>query len=129
MKRLAIIFAILLFSSSAMALTATWTHDGLNTLGYTLWFFKTSEPNNVYNKSFPGSTVRSVSMSDDYFQPGVEYSFSVSAYNAVGESAHSAPAVKWTRAGTAYTPPTDKVPSTMYMQPSGVDTLIIQLTP
>jgi hypothetical protein len=128
MKKL-IVIAILLIASQAMALTATWTHDGLNTTGYTLWFWQTSTPTNVWNKSFPGSTVRSVAMSDDYFQPGVEYSFSVSAYNTVGESLHSAPAVKWTRSGTAFIPPADKVPSTMYMKPSGVDTLIIQLSP
>jgi hypothetical protein len=128
MKKL-IVLAILLIASQAMALTASWTHDGVNTVGYTLYFWQTSTPSTVYNKSVVGSTIRNIAMSDDYFMPGVEYSFSMSAYNAIGESGHSVPVVKWTRSGTAYTPAADKIPSTLYMKPSGVDTLIIQLTP
>ena len=128
MKKL-IVLVILLIASQAMALTASWEHNGVNTVGYTLWFWQTSTPAQVYNKSVVGSTIRNIAMSDDYFAPGVEYSFSMSAYNTVGESLHSAPAVKWTRSGTLYTLPDDKVPSTMYMKPSGVDTLVIQLTP
>ena len=128
MKKL-IVIAILLIASQAMALTATWTHNGVNTVGYTLWFWQTSAPTVVYNKSVVGSTIRNIAMSDDYFMPGVEYSFSMSAYNAIGESGHSIPAVKWTRTGAPFTPAADKVPSTMYMKPSGVDTLVIQLTP
>ena len=128
MKKLLAI-AILLAASQAMALTASWQHDGINTVGYTLWFWQTATPATVYNKTVTGSTIRNMSMSDDYFQPGVEYSFNMSAYNALGESARSTPNVKWTRNLPPYTAPADKVPSVLYMRPSGVDTVIIQLTP
>ena len=127
MKKL-LVLAILLFASSAMAATATWTHDGVNTSGYTLYFWQSPAPTMIYNKSIAGSTVRSMVVDDNYFVPGVEYSFQMTAYNAAGESVRSA-TVTWTREGSIYAPPADKIPSTLYMKPNGVDSIVIQLTP
>jgi hypothetical protein len=125
MKKL-IVIAILLFASSAMAATATWTHDGVNTVGYTLYFWRTDAPATVYTKTVTGAAVRTMALDDNMFMPGAEYSFQLTAYNGVGESGRSATAT-YTRPG--YVAPADKLPSTMYMKPSGVDQLIIQLTP
>jgi len=127
MKKLLVI-AILLFASTAFAATATWQHDGLNMTGggYTLYFWRTDTPAVVYNKTVTGSTTRTMALDDNLFMPGAEYSFQLTAYNGVGESGRSATAT-YTRPG--YVAPADKLPSTMYMKPSGVDQLIIQLTP
>jgi hypothetical protein len=121
-----IVLAIILFAAPAFAATATWTHDGLNTVGYTLYFWRTDTPATVWNKSVTGSTVRTMALDDNLFMPGTEYSFQMTAYNGVGESGRSATA-KWTRPG--YTPPGDTLPSSLYLKPTGVDQLIIQLTP
>jgi hypothetical protein len=127
MKHLLII-ALLLIALPAGAATATWTHDGLNVMGFTLWFFQTSTPANVYNKSVAGAAIRSMVIDDSYFAPGVEYSFYMTAYNAIDKSANSA-IVKWTRTGTAYTPPVDKFPTSLYLKPNGVNTIVIDITP
>ena len=126
MKKLLIIAAILFFASSAFAATATWTHDGLNTVGYTMYFWKTDSPAGVFTKTVTGAAVRTMALDDNKFNPGAEYSVQLTAYKGVGESGRSATAT-YTRPG--YTAPADKLPSTMYMKPSGVDQLIIQLTP
>ena len=125
MKKLLVI-AILLFASSAFAATATWTHDGANTVGYTMYFWKTDSPATVFTKTVTGAAVRTMALDDNLFQPGSEYSFQLTAYNGVGESGRSATAT-YTRPG--YTAPADKLPSSLYLKPSGVDQLIIQLTP
>ena len=125
MKKL-IVFAILLFASTAMAANVNWNHDGVNTTGYTLYFWKSDVPATVYTKSVVGSTVRTMTLDDNIFMPGSEYSFQMTAYSGVGESARSTTA-KWTRPG--YTAPVDKLPSSLYLKPTGVDQLIIQLAP
>jgi len=65
-------------------------------------------------------------LDENYFAPGIEYSFQMTAFNAVAESARSNTAI-WTRPGGAYTPPPDALPGTLYMRPSNVGTLIIEL--
>jgi len=127
-KILAAIALALLISTPALAgtVTATWTHDGLNTVGYTLYFWRTDTPANVYNKSITGSTVRSMTLEDGYFVPGVSYTFTLTAYNATAESTRC-PTVAWTRSGQAYTPPADNLPSVVYVAPNGVNQLVITL--
>ena len=128
MKKLLIIAAILFFASTAFAATATWQHDGLNTDGYTLYFYKSATPTDINTITVYGSTVRSIPLNNGWFAPGVEWTFEVDAFNAYDKSGKSVP-VKWAAPGTPYTPPADKTPSVIYMKPSGVDQLIIQLTP
>jgi hypothetical protein len=127
MKKLLII-ALLLIAVPAGAATCTWTHDGLNVTGFTLWFYQTATPANVYNKSVLGATTRSMVLDDNYFSPGIEYSFYMTAFNAVDKSANST-TVKWTRAGTAYSPAADKLPTSLYIKPNGVNTIVIDITP
>ena len=127
MKKLLIIAAILLFASSAMAVTATWTHDGVNTVGYTLYFWQTVNPAEVYNKSVLGSTVRSMTLDEDYFAPGIEYSFQMTAFNGYRESGRSETAV-WTRAGQPFTPASDRLPAVIYIAPpQNVNGVFIQM--
>jgi hypothetical protein len=126
MKKLFIVSAILFFASTAMAANVTWTHDGVNTTGYTLYFWRTDTPATTYHKTVTGSTTRTMTLDDNIFMPGSEYSFQMTAYSGVGESGRSTTA-RWTRPG--YTPPADSLPSTMYMRPTGIDQLVIQLTP
>ena len=126
MKKLIVLSVIMLFASTAMAANVTWTHDGLNTTGYTLYFWRTDTPATVYTKTVVGSTVRTMTLDDNIFMPGSEYSFQLTAYSGVGESGRSTTA-KFTRPG--YTAPVDNLPSTMFLKPTGIDQLIIQLTP
>jgi hypothetical protein len=129
MKKLLIIAAILLFASTAMAadISAVWTHDGVNTTGYTLYFWKTLNPAEVYNKSVLGNTVRSMALNEDYFAPGVEYSFQMTAFNEYKESGRSATAV-WTRAGQPFSAAADKLPSVIYIAPpQNVNGVFIQM--
>lgn len=130
MKKLTTILAalalILCIGTHAYALTATWTHDGTNTTGYTLYFWKTDTPAVTYNKSITGSTVRTMTLDDNYFQPGASYTFTMTAYNAVAESVRC-PNVMWTRSGQAYQAPTDKLPSVVYVGPNGVNQIVITL--
>ena len=125
MKKLLVI-AILLFASTSFAAEAQWQHDGVNTEGYTMYFWRTDTPAVVYTKTVTGATTRKMALDDNWFMPGAEYSFQLTAYNGVGESGRSATAT-WTRPG--YVAPADKLPSSLYLKPSGVDQLIIQLTP
>lgn len=113
-------------SMAHAAVTASWQHDGANTTGYTLYFWETSVPGTVYNKSVTGSTVRSMTLDDNYFKPGVSYTFTMTAYNATNESTRC-PTTAWTRPGQAYVPPTDKLPSVVYVAPNGVNQLVITL--
>lgn len=127
MKKLIITLAILFgMASMAHAATVTWTHDGVNTTGYTLYFWKTDTPDTVYTKSITGSTARTMTLDDNYFMPGVSYTFTMTAFNAVNESSRC-PTVAATRAGQAYTHPNDKLPSVVYVAPNGVNQLVITL--
>ena len=127
MKKIVLVLAFVLgIASYGECVTATWTHDGVNTTGYTLYFYKTDTPATVYNKSITGSTVRTMTLDDNLFAPGASYTFYMTAYNATAESAKSSNAV-WTRPGQAYTPPTDKLPSVVYVGPNGVSQIVITL--
>lgn len=126
MKKL-VVMAIMLFAIPAFSATALWEHDGVNTVGYTLYFWQSDAPATVYNKSIVGSTIRQMEIDDNLFAPGVEYSFQITAYNTYNESDRSNTA-KWTREGFVYGPPNDNLPSILYMKPSGVDSIVIQLT-
>jgi hypothetical protein len=52
----------------------------------------------------------------------------MNAYNAVDKSVNST-TVKWTRPGAAFTPDADKLPTSLYLKPNGVNTIIIDVTP
>lgn len=112
MKKLLAILAIVLLASTVKAATLTWEHDGVNTLGFTIYFWETAVPGTVYNKSIAGSTVREMEIEDMYFKPNVEYSFEGVAYNNYATSERSNRAL-WTRTVDPYAPPADNMPTTV----------------
>ena len=118
MKKLLIALAIIAFAFTAQAadLQVTWDHSG-GADGFVLYFWQTSIPGNVYNKTVPGGTVRELLLPDQYFALGVEYSFEMVAYNSYGESDRSN-RLAWTRPGTPYVVPGDVMPSTIYIKPT-----------
>ena len=120
MKKLIVLLAIL-FATSASAATVSWTHDGENTQGYTIYFWQTVDPSNVYNVTV---SEKSVFIDDKHFAPGVEYTFNGEAYNTVGTSVKSDSAV-WTRPGVSYTPPADGLPTVFHLEPTKL-TIIIE---
>lgn len=127
MKKLIIAMALLFgLSSMAQAATVTWEHDGQNTVGYTLYFWKTSVPGTKYNKTITGSSTRTMTVDTNYFELGTSYTFEMSAYNNQGEGPRSSQ-VSWTRPGTPYSPGEDSLPSTLFMTPSGINQIVITL--
>ena len=108
-KILLMAMMVLLFSFSANAATVTWEHDGINTSGYTICWYKTSEPTAIKVRDVPGSTVRSLAIADTEFEPNVEYTFYGYAYNAWAQSPKSETAT-WTRVVTEYQPPPNTDP-------------------
>ena len=79
MKKLIIAMALLFgLSSMAQAATVTWEHDGQNTVGYTLYFWKTSVPGTKYNMTVTGSSTRTMTVDTNYFELGTSYTFVIS---------------------------------------------------
>ena len=116
MKRLiGITLAIVLcFALSAQAATVHWTHDGLHTEGYTIYFWETTLPGTVYNVSVVGNNVRQLEIDDVYFKGNIEYTFMGRAWNHSQTSDPSETAV-WTREVEEYTPPADKLPAEVHI--------------
>ena len=112
MKKLLIAIVFVLIPFMAQAATVAWQHDGVDTVGYTIYFWETDNPGVVYNKSVVGSTVRSMEIQDMYFRPGVQYSFEGVAYNNYATSERSNRAT-WTRVVDPYSPPPDSMPTTV----------------
>lgn len=108
---LAIVFC---FALTAQAATVQWEHDGLNTVGYTIYFWETAVPGTVYNTSVVGNTVRQLEIDDVYFKGNVEYTFMGKAWNNTQTSDPSNTAV-WTRDVPVYVPPEDKLPAEVHI--------------
>jgi hypothetical protein len=108
-KVMLMLLMVLCFSFTAQAATVTWDHDGVNTLGYTVCWHKTTEPGMVKTRDVPGNTARSLIISDTEFEPNVEYTFYGFAYNSWAQSVKSNTAT-WTRVVSEYQPPLDTDP-------------------
>ena len=130
MKKLLIIAAILIaFTIPAYAadIEATWEHDGINVEGFTIYWKMSSSTDWTFNKTLNDGTARSMILApEEAFAPGVEYSFYGRAFNAVGYSPDSDIAT-WQRVGDPYSPPPDVLPSVLYMEPNGINQIIINL--
>ena len=127
------IFAIVLMSMVcftnvyAADVVAEWEHDGQNVDGFTAYFWQTTNPATVWNKTVtPGSATTMTIGPEEMFAVGVEYSFIINAYNTSGQSADSNTAT-WTRPGTPYVPPGDTMPTSLHLVPNGVDTIVISI--
>jgi len=108
MKKLLVLLAIFFFVSTASAVTVSWKHSGVNTLGFTIYFWEVNKPDEVYNIGTDVS-VREVVINDNRFVPGTEYSFMGRAFNASITSADSE-IVNYTFEGEPYVPPEDNLP-------------------
>lgn len=116
---LAVLFAVVMCSLSHAA-TVTWEHDGINTTGYRIYWYKTSDQTTKWNKSVAGNTVRELVIDDIYFEPNVEYTFYNVAFNLYQTSPQSNTAT-WTRVLTPIDPVPDKLPTDVYIyQPRAV---------
>lgn len=134
-KILAAIALALLISTPALAgtVTATWTHDGLNTTGYALYWYATAQgPVTEYCKTVSGNTVRTLVLDEAYFAPGVPYTFSMVAYRDVAGEENDAMSgrsetVQWTRPGDPFVAPVDHLPSTLYLVPNNISQIVISI--
>jgi uncharacterized protein YxeA len=123
---IAMVFLLMAFNAYAGDVIAEWEHEG-GADGFTLYFWKTADPANVFNKTVADGDAREMAVGqEELFAKGVEYSFKLNAYNAEGQSGDSN-LVAWTRPGEAYVPPADKMPTSIEVMPDGVDTIIIRL--
>ena len=94
MKKFFSIFIIIffLFGNSILAkdIQAVWDANAPeeNVTSYTLYWYETTNPSTVNNKSVNAPTTEIV-LSDTLFKVDTEYSFYVTARNSVAESDHS----------------------------------------
>lgn len=112
MKKIILAVAILALAIPSLGATISWQHDGVDTVGYTIYFWETASPSVVYNKSAVGASVRNMVIEDTYFKPNVAYTFTGTAYNTYGESAR-ADEVTWQRAVEIFNPAADLLPTTV----------------
>jgi hypothetical protein len=110
MKKL-ILAVLMLFVgvSMSMAATVAWDHDGIDVDGFTIYWWKTSDPGTVWNMTAPSGSARELNLSDGWFSPQTVYSFQGEAYNSSGTSAKSE-ILQWTCELPGYEPPTDVNP-------------------
>ena len=102
----AAVLSVLLSVGTASALTLAWNHaNPANVAGYTLYFTDAANNTVVYNMS---TSEPQITIGDEYFIPGATYVFTVTAYNATGESDYSEELVYTIPDG--YTPPANVLP-------------------
>ena len=125
MKKLIVFLAIVLFASFSYAATAEWTHDGANVDGFTVYFWETSAPETIYNKSVVGADRRDMVIPDDHFKPNVEYTFEATAWSRLGGESVRSNSATWIRDLPVYDPPTDSLPTTIIINTPGPVTINI----
>ena len=122
LRILAIVGIILgsLSAGIANAVTVTWEHNGVNTLGFIIYFWETDIPGVIYNDSVDVS-VRELFIDDNRFIVGTQYSFMGVAYNASTTSADSE-IVNYVFEGEAYKPPDVNLPPEQNPEPPNAPT-------
>ena len=120
MKKL-IILLILGFALTANAVTLQWDQHP-NAIGFTVYYYKTSDPATVWN-SAPISDTQYV-LSDQRLERGQEYTFYATAYNSEGESGPSN-LVTYTRPEQPYAPPNGNEPQIITLPNNVVITIQI----
>ena len=124
---IAMAIILMAFNAYAFDVIATWDHDGENVDGFVIFWKQSGTPDWQWNKKVENGAARQLVLApEEAFEPGVEYSFVGIAYNSIGYSADSDIAT-WMRDGGSFTPPDDKLPSVLYLQPVGIDQIQINL--
>ncbi len=105
------------FISTATAVTLQWDrHADDSVTGFVVNFEAVDGTDGPFVGRVEGRDATRFSVDDTRFRPGVEYRFTVSAYNANGISDPSNP-VTGTPNPADYTPPAEALPTTIYMPP------------
>jgi hypothetical protein len=113
--KMLLVSVIVLFASSAWALTFAWDHDNpSNVLAYTLYYEPTIGSPGPDWASVSDGNVMTITIPDSHFEPNVEYTIYVTASNISGESDHS-DSITYTRTG--WGPKPDKPPAKLHIKP------------
>ena len=125
MKKFIFIFIMSLFASEmVMAGDAVLNWPASppeeNVIGYTVYWFKTSEPATIYNQTV---AVNTLTLEENLFEVDEDYSFYVIAYNSAGESPQSDIVNGVIRGG--YTPPVDNLPGQIIIVQPGKLTITV----
>jgi len=130
MKKLFIVLAILfacITTAQAADVIVGWSFDGDNATGFTFYWKASTATDWEYNKTVFDGTARQMALvPEEAFAPGTEYTFAGEAFNAANVSGMS-DSVTWTMSGEPYTPPADKLPTSLYLAPTGINQIIISL--
>lgn len=105
---------VLFMTVGANALTLAWDADpNPSIVGRVLYWNETGETDAPYSLKVSHAT--QVTLPDDYFHPGVEYQFVLTAYDGSIESGYSNP-VTYIR--ETFTPPANNLPIDLYTPPA-----------
>jgi hypothetical protein len=116
---LSLIF-VLISVVSVYAVDLAWDHDGVDVDGYVLYYEAVDGSLGPFNYTVVGGANTTATIPTVEFQPNVEYTFAVTAFNDSGESDLSLP-VLWTRNG--WGPPSDNRSSEVYVKPGSPNNL------
>ena len=112
MKKLivVIVLAILAMAISAnAAVVVAWDHNAGNATGFSMYWWKSSDPANVEVMNIPSGAAREVNLLEGWFMPETEYTFQMESYNTVGKSVKSE-VYKWNCTLEGYVPPASTTP-------------------
>ena len=107
MKKLLLILTILLFTVPAFGVTLAWDANTDTAIGYIVYYQETGS-DIIYHETVtpPGIETVQFTIDDSKFNPGMENSFWLTAYNNSAESG-SSNIVKWTAPDAPVFVPTD----------------------
>ena len=124
MKTLFTVLAIILFASTACAITLGWDqHTDTSVQGYLLQWEETDNPPDTFSIKIVGVENVQQEIADNLFKLNTNYNIWVRAYNAYGGSEKSN-VLLFIR--SAYAPPADNIPTETYDVPGAVINFINQ---
>ena len=123
-KIILVVLAIVFMTNTACALMLGWDqHTDTAVQGYLLQWEETDSPPATFSINVSGIDNVQQEIADNLFKTDTNYSIWVRAYNSIGESIKSN-MLQFVR--SAYTPPTDNVPTDTYDVPGAVINFINQ---
>ena len=123
-KVILVLLAMVFITNTACALTLQWDkHTNASVQGYLLQWEETDNPSELFSINIIGIENVQQEIADNLFEPIVNYSIWVIAYNNFGESEKSN-VLLFIRSG--YSPPADNLPTVTYTIPDAVINFINQ---